>query len=196
MVRHIRYSYTRPGEKRKHYLGPDDIEVLLGRLPENTYERLLAVHFNDRACGRRWFGYVSRGHREIALCALPPRVSLSSCFVRSNRRRVQGSPRRFGAVRGAQWPETAVRRFLLYNGFLHELGHLQIVDPKARNVWRRFAGETKAQEFADHWRARLWSEPFEHPDPIHNPASELELALLECELRSRAEPRPTSSVHC
>ena len=89
MARHIRYSFTRPGEKRKHYLSPEDIGVLLGRLPENTYERLLAVHFNDRGCGKRRLGYVNRGRREIALCALPPRVSLSSCFVRrSNRRRV------------------------------------------------------------------------------------------------------------
>ena len=193
MARQIRYSYSPPGRLRKHYLSVDDIEVLLERLPEETYERLRAVHFNDRSGGRRWYGYVNRGHREIALCALPVRVSLSACFVRrSGRGGLRGSPRQFGAVRGAQWPETAVRRFLLYNGFLHELGHLQIVDPKARNVRRKFAGETMAQEFSDDWRARLWSEPFEHPDPIHNPPADVELELLEHELQQRSEPQVAS----
>jgi len=75
----------------------------------------------------------------------------------------------------------------LYNTFLHELGNLQIVDPKARNVRRKFAGETKARQFANHSRARLWSRPFEHPDPIHNPPSEVELELLEVELQSQTE---------
>jgi hypothetical protein len=56
----------------------------------------------------------------------------------------------------------------LYDVFLHELGHLQLIDPKAQSDRRRFAGETKAQQFADEWRARLWAEPFVHPDPIHN----------------------------
>ncbi len=183
MAGRIRFSQTPPGATRRHYLSPDDIEVLLERLPERVFERLRAVHFNDRSGGRRRYGYVNRGHREIALCALPVRVSLSACFTRrSSRGRIHGSPRQFGAVRGAQWPETAVRRFMLYNGFLHELGHLQIVDPKARNVWRKFASETKAQEFADEWRVRLWSEPFEHPDPIHNPPSDAELERLGYEL--------------
>ncbi len=180
MNERISYSYTPPGEKRKHYLCPDDIEILLGRLPNEVFERLRTVHFNDRALGRRRLGYVNRGHREIAICALPPNVSLSSFFVRrSGRRRVHGSPENFGAKRGMQWPETAVRRFLLYEVFLHELGHLQIVDSTAPRIWRQFASETIAQEFANDWRKRLWSKPFDHPDPIHNPATEEELAQIE-----------------
>jgi hypothetical protein len=31
-----------------------------------------------------------------------------------------------------------------------------------------FAREKCAQEFADRWRRKLWSEHFDHPDPVHN----------------------------
>ena len=82
-------------------------------------------------------------------------------------------------MRGRQWPDLAVRRFMLYDVFLHELGHLQIVDPKAQRLKRRFAGETMAQEFADNWRTRLWSQTFEHEDPVHNSPTRDELTALE-----------------
>jgi hypothetical protein len=183
----ITYSYQRPGELRKHYLGEHDVEVLLGRLPPGLWGRLRAVHFNDRGIGVRRLGYVNRGRREIAICALPPRVSLARFLDRQ-------SPRQFGALRAHQWPETAVRRFLLYHVFLHELGHLQIVDPEARTERRRFASQTKAQEFADEWRARLWAEPFAHPDRIHNPPSEMELELLQHEMQLRTSPEPTCAA--
>ena len=107
-------------------------------------------------------GYVNRGRREIAICALPPRVSLTRFLVRGQ------SPAEFGAQRGAQWPELAVRRFMLYDVFLHELGHLQIVRPRASAVRRRFAMETLAQEFSDYWRGFLWAQPFDHADRVHN----------------------------
>ena len=179
----ISYSYKKPGERRKHYLEERDVEVLLDRLPPELWSRLRAVHFNDKAWGNRSLGYVNRGHREIAICALPPNVSLSRCLT-------PRSPTPFGAVRGFQWPERAVRRFLLYDVFLHELGHLQIVDAEARTERRRFAAETKAQEFADEWRTRLWAEPFAHPDPIHNPASPAELEMVQRELQSHARREP------
>jgi hypothetical protein len=67
----------------------------------------------------------------------------------------------------------------LYDVFLHELGHLQLINPQAQSDRRRFAGETKAQQFADEWRSRLWTEPFVHPDPIHNSASTAEMELLQ-----------------
>ena len=172
MTRRIKYSYTRPKELRRHYINEDDVQVLLARLPAEVWSRLRAVHFNDAGLGVRRLGYTTEGRREIAVCALPPNVSLSRYLVRR-------SPKVFGAVRGAQWSERAVRRYLLYDVVLHELGHLQIVDQKAKNDRRRFAGETKAQEFADTWRRRLWEEPFDHPDPVHNPPSALELELLE-----------------
>jgi hypothetical protein len=60
---------------------------------------------------------------------------------------------------------------MLYDVLLHELGHLQIVNPFARTSRRRFAGETKAQSFADYWRTQLWKHPFDHSDPAHHPPS-------------------------
>lgn len=108
-------------------------------------------------------GYVNMGHREIALCALPPKMSLTRSLVSGQ------SPAEFGAQRGAQWPPLAIRRFLLYDVFLHELGHLQLVDPSKKDARRRFAMEKLAQEFADGWRRTMWAEPFEHPDPVHHP---------------------------
>ncbi|HEX4142193.1 MAG TPA: hypothetical protein VHY91_01475 [Pirellulales bacterium] len=154
-MRKLTFSYSPTGAGRKHYLNEEDVTVLLSRLPEELWERLRAVHFNDRAFGRRLLGYVTAGHREIAICALPSRVSLTKFLAHptSTLNRLRRSPREYGAVRGRQWSEPAVRRFQLYNTFLHELGHLQIIDPKATRLKRRFASETKAQEFADGWRA-------------------------------------------
>lgn len=157
---------------RRHYVTEDDIKVVLARLPDRLWQRLRAVHFNDHARGNRRLGYTTRrGRREIALCALPSRVSLV-------RIRGAASPQEFGALRGSQWPVLAVRRFMMYNTFLHELGHLQIILPRASNPNRKFASETRAQEFADLWRKRLWSQPFQHPDPVHNPPDEGENRAL------------------
>jgi len=79
------------------------------------------------------------------------------------------SPELFGAERGRQWPEVAVRRYLLYDVVLHELGHLQVVDSRRRVGRRTPAGEKLAQQFADHCRDELWAAHFDHPDPVHNP---------------------------
>ena len=165
----VHYSFSQPREKRKHYINAIDVETLLSRLPETIWTRLRHVHFNDRSRGCRWLGYVNMGHREIAICALPPRVSLTRFLVHrtSTRYGLSQTPRQFGATTGQQWPELAVRRFMLYDVFLHELGHLQIVVPDATRLRRRFASETKAQQFADYWRERLWSTPFDHADPVH-----------------------------
>jgi hypothetical protein len=62
--------------------------------------------------------------------------------------------------------------------FLHELGHLQIIHAEAKSERRKFAMETRAEEFAARWSKKLWSEPFSHPDPVHNPPSAEELAAL------------------
>jgi hypothetical protein len=167
----IKFTYSKTDAGRKHYLIDDDVQVL----PEELWEKLQAVHFNDRAWGRRCLGYVTRGHREITICALPSRVSLTTylAFRDPTAHRRHRSPREFGAVRGRQWTEIAVRRFMLYDVFLHELGHLQIIEPTARTLRRQFARETKAQEFADYWREALWSRQFDHADSVHNrPACE------------------------
>jgi hypothetical protein len=60
---------------------------------------------------------------------------------------------------------------------------MQVVDPDAKEPRRRFAGETKAQQFAALWRKRLWQERFEHPDPVHNAPTQEELEMLEYELQ-------------
>ncbi len=170
-IRQIKFSASPTRRGRIHYLTPDDVRVLLGRLPEKLWQRLRAVHFNDRSRGRRCAGYVNMGHREVAICAFPASVS---CTPYTSRDRGH-SPATFGALRGRQWPRLAVRRYLLYNTFLHELGHLQIVDPAAKRLRRRFASETLAQEFANRWRRALWAEHFDHPDPVHNPPRSEEL---------------------
>ena len=101
----IKYSETRPRSDRRHYVNREDVEVILDRLPPELWSRLRAVHFNDRSRGVRCLGYVNRGRREIALCALPPRVSLTRFLRRPT------VPSEFGARRGAQWPHLAIRRW-------------------------------------------------------------------------------------
>jgi hypothetical protein len=159
----VKFSYTEPGCDRKHHVFEDDVRTVLGRLPEEVYARLRGVHFNDGSWGVRRLGYTTtRGRREVSICALPPRVSLTRFLGKGQK------PETYGAKRGRQWPELAVRRCLLYNVLLHEIGHLQIINPESRNVERKFASETKAQEFADFWRKKLWKEYFDHSDPVHN----------------------------
>jgi len=161
-MRRIKFSETIPGCDRRHYLTEEDVMVVLSRLPEETWQRLRAVHFNDRARGNRVLGYVNNGLREITICALPPRLSLSAALAPGQ------SCEQFGAKRGEKWPLPTVRRYLLYGVFLHELGHLQLINEKTKSERMRFAREKFAQEFADRWRKKLWSEHFDHPDPVHN----------------------------
>jgi|SRR5579862_1723338 len=125
-LQRIRFSVSKVASDREHYLNSDDIRTVLVRLPLALWAQLRAVHFNDQGWGTRTLGYVTRGRREIAICALPPRISLTRvlvCGTGSNGHK-RKSPTEFGAVRGMQWPRVAVRRFLLYDVFLHELGHL------------------------------------------------------------------------
>jgi hypothetical protein len=154
-----------PGADRVHHVHEEDVRVVLSRLPPEICHRLRAVHFNDRSIGARVLGYVNRGRREIALCALPPRMSLTRFLAKGQ------LPEQFGAKRGGQWPPLAIRRFLLYDVLLHELGHLQVIDERARSDRLKFARERYAQEFAMGWYKRLWSQPFAHPDPVHDPPS-------------------------
>jgi hypothetical protein len=158
-----RFSLSKPGADRLHYVNAEDIRIVLGRLPIEVWRRLRAVHFNDCSHGARVFGYVNQGRREISLCALPPRMSLRRMLVKGQ------APEQFGAKAGQKWPTLAVRRFMLYDVFFHELGHLQPINENARSLRLKFAGEKLAQTFAIEWCNRLWSEPFPHPDPVHNP---------------------------
>jgi hypothetical protein len=119
-------------------------------------------------------GVTTRGRRDIELSTrLPIRVSLGR-YLHGGQ-----SAEEFGAPKQGQWPPWAVRRFLLYDVLLHEIGHLQVVDEKASRVQRKFASETRAQEFADEVRRTLYSEHFDHADPIHNAPTTAELATVD-----------------
>ena len=45
----VRFSTSPPKGDRLHHITPEDVEVVLSRLPDEAYSRLRAVHFNDRA---------------------------------------------------------------------------------------------------------------------------------------------------
>jgi hypothetical protein len=168
----VKFSVSIPGADRIHYVNEQDVLVVLSRLPFETWQRLRAVHFNDKSWGKRTLGYVNLGRRDIALCALPPRMGLSNALVRGQ------APERFGGIRGGKWSVLAVRRFMLYDVLLHELGHLQLIDERASSSRLKFAREKLAQAFAMEWCNRLWSKPFAHSDPVHNPPSPEELASV------------------
>ena len=113
--------------------------------------------------GDRRLGYVRRGSDEIDFCALRRgSASLASCGEASHLL----SSGRFAAVSG---PGSPCVGSCSTTSCRHELGHIQVVDGKAKSTRRRFASETSTQEFAEHWCRELWSRPFDHPDPVHNP---------------------------
>lgn len=158
---------------RRHYVDEADVEVVLSRLPAELTERIHGIYFSDDSMGNRRLGYTTTaGRRNIALCALPPNVSLNG-YIRGPQ-----TAQMFGAVKGTQWPALAVRRYMLYNTLLHEIGHLQVVHERARTPRRKFADEPVAEDFANQWREDLWSKPFAHPDPVHNPPSAEEIRAL------------------
>lgn len=171
-MKKIKYKYDKTHGDKRYFINEDDINVLLSRLPEEVYHRLETVYFKDRSWGNKHLGYVTNGSREIVICAIAPRISFTA-FLRKTQK-----PAMFGAVQGSQWPTSAIRRFMLYDVFLHELGHLQIIDDKAKTIRRKFAGETKAQDFAEYWCKTLWSQHYNHDDPIHNPPSKEELDYI------------------
>lgn len=167
----IKFSVVIPGGDRIHHVNEEDVRIVLSRLPFRLWERLRAIYFNDRSRARR-LGYVTEGRREIALCALPPRISLTKALVQNQ------TPEQFGAKRGQQWPALAVRRFMLYDTLLHEIGHLQLMDPNRPSKRLRFAREKIAQRLAMGWCRQLWSVSFPHNDPVHNAPGPEELKAL------------------
>jgi hypothetical protein len=165
---------TRETNDLVSYVNMREIELVVERVPAEYRTRIRDL-FRRRSSDARVLGSVTtHGRRDIELSTvLPIRVSL--------RRYLHGgqSAEEFGAPKLGQWPPWAVRRFLLYDVLFHEIGHLQVVDKKAARVQRKFASETRAQEFADEMRRVLYSRTFDHPDPIHNAPSEAELATTE-----------------
>jgi hypothetical protein len=131
----------RPEPDLVYYIGRTDVQTVLKRIPEEYQERLRDVFFSYRSRGVRMLGsVVTRGRRDITLYAmLPYRVSLRG-FLRRGQTATE-----FGAPTKGQWPPWAVRRYLLYNTLLHELGHLQLVDPRKTDWNRKYASCTLAQ---------------------------------------------------
>ena len=176
MINKIKFTFKKPGGDRIYYVNKEDVMVVLNRLPEEVYSNTKEIHFNDKGYGvqyRQCPGYINQIRKEISLCALPPRFSFSRFCGRAI------SPKVFGAVRGKQWSKLAIRRFMLYDVLLHEIGHQQIIKANAKTLRRKYAGETKAQEFADLWRMNLWAKHFDHPDPVHNPPKKEEFLVYE-----------------
>ena len=169
MSKTIKFTVKPVTSNRTHFVTPEDVQVVLARLPREVIQRLTAVHLNDESGGNRRLGYTTRRRREIALCALPKRLSFTHYLVKGQ------SPEQFGALRGMQWPTLAIRRFMLYDVLLHEIGHLQIVDEQAKGVYHRFAREGKAQAFAMYWNQQLYKQPFQHQDPVHNAPGKAEM---------------------
>ena len=155
------------------YVNQREIDLVLDRVPQEHRTRLRDV-FRVRSSDAKILGSVSpSGRRDIDLSAtLPIRVSLGR-YLHGGQ-----SPEEFGAPKHGQWPPWAVRRFLLYDVLFHEIGHLQVVEPRAARTNRKFASERRAQEFADELRRSLFSRHFEHRDPIHNAPTEAELSAL------------------
>ena len=178
-IEKIRFTFAKPHADRVYHITAEDIKVVLSRIPYEHWNTLKEIHFNDRSWGARWLGYVTTSRREISITALPPRISFTRFLVKGQ------TPEEFGAVRGAQWPELAIRRFLLYDVFLHEVGHLQIIDVKSKSEAKKYAREGKAQEFAMYWYRKLWREPFDHPDSVHNKPTKQEIAEVKATLGVR-----------
>src|SRR5882672_6472954 len=63
----VEFSMLKAGADRVHVVNPEDVRVVLSRLPLELWNRLRAVHFNDRSRGARTLGYVNQGRREIAM---------------------------------------------------------------------------------------------------------------------------------
>jgi hypothetical protein len=156
------------------YVKRHEVDVVLERIPGEFRTRVRDVFISSRSLGVRRLGSVmTRGRRDIDLYSvLPVRVSLHG-YIRKGQ-----SSAEFGAPRQGQWPPWAVRRFLLYDTLLHELGHLQLVRPKGRGYNRKFASEPLARQFANDWRRELYAVPFNHPDPVHNAPTSDELETL------------------
>lgn len=158
------------------YISIQEIRLVLSRVPQHYRKRVRHIFLENKCRGVRQLGCVIKNsRRDIWIYPwLPPRVSLKRFLYRGQ------SAVEFGAPNVGQWTPWAVRRFLLYDVVLHELGHLQEIHPKKKDWRRRFAGESKAEEFADYWRRCLFAEDnFQHEDLVHFAPTEEELAFLD-----------------
>jgi hypothetical protein len=165
---------TRTTRDLVQYLTRREVDVVLSRVPAEFKTHIGDVLLRRSSDATSLGSARPGGTGDITISSmLPVRVSLGR-YAYSGQ-----SPAEFGAPRLGQWPPWAVRRFLLYDVLLHEIGHLQIIGPKGSWVnTRNTASETRAREFADELRRTLFSETFDHPDPIHNPPTDAEMSTL------------------
>ena len=84
MAQNIKITVKPTGGDRVYHVSPDDVRVILSRLPSEAYSRLKAVHFNDQNWGARLLGYANCGRPEVALCSLPLRMSFTRFLVKGH----------------------------------------------------------------------------------------------------------------
>ena len=155
------------------YLTQEDVLVLLNRLPLAEYKHLKSVTFKTCA-GADAYGLVFlKRIKGIVICDQSQRTS-----IRTNSAK-RGRLDEFGALPHIKWPTVAIRRYLLYGTFLHELRHTQIISPAKKITRDKIPLEKLAEEYADHWRGELYKESFDHPDPVHNLPSDEEKKRLK-----------------
>lgn len=155
------------------YLKKEDILVLLNRLPLEEYEHLKSVTF--KTCrGRNVYGKVY--HKRSAGIIICDQSARTSVRVKEAKR---GSIEEFGALNNIKWPTLAIRRFMLYDVFLHELKHTQLLRNSKKRIVDKIPLEKQAEEYAEYWRGELYQHHFDHPDPVHNLPSEIEKERLK-----------------
>jgi len=154
------------------YLKKEDVLTLLNRLPLKEYEHLKSVTF--KTCeGADAYGFVyHRRPTSIVICDQSARTSIRNATAK------RGSLEEFGALNNRKWPTLALRRYLLYHTFLHELRHTQLLENGKKRTRDKMPLEKQADEYADHWRGELYQNYFKHPDPIHNLPSKTEKECL------------------
>jgi len=109
MAHEIKFSVSTPKSDRVHHVTEEDVRAVLSRLPEEVWNSLRNVHFNDRSRGARRLGYVNRGRREIALCALPHGLASHDFSLRVRQQR-DLEPNEEANGRFGQSPVPVIRR--------------------------------------------------------------------------------------
>ncbi|MEM8523532.1 MAG: hypothetical protein AAGG68_02755 [Bacteroidota bacterium] len=155
------------------YLRREDVLILLNRLPVEEYAHLKSVTF--KTCeGADAYGFVyHRRPTGIVICDQSRRTTIRTISAK------RGSLEEFGALNNIKWPTLAIRRYLLYHTFLHELRHTQLLENGKKRTRDKMPLEKQANEYADYWRGELYQNHFEHPDPVHNLPSEAEKERLQ-----------------
>jgi len=162
-VRDVTFSFHPVGGDRRFYVDADDVRSVIARLPKRFQRALARVRFDDVGWETYKAGYSKSGSREIALCALPPRVSLTRFLPSSV------SPHEFGAVRGSQWPALAVGRYQLYHVFPAMLIALE---------GRHGDGAAEMGTEARKLRHELWESASETLAPLHHAPGDDEQARI------------------